>query len=101
MACRCIPPLPCSRRARGAISTRGASPDGTRFESSVLAATDVAARKAGAAGAPAPMPAWDVFRPLVATTGVVAALGAVLTPLAARRGRAAAALVAATTMIAT
>ena len=74
---------------------------GTLFESSVLAATDVATRKAGVGGGAPPLPAWDVFRPLVATTGVVTALGAVLTPLAARLGRAVAAFVAASTMIAT
>jgi len=74
---------------------------GTLFESSVLAATDVATRKASVAGAPAPMPAWDAFRPLVVTTGVVMAVGAVLTLLAARCGRTIAAFVVAATMIST
>ena len=74
--------------------------DGGRlFESSVLAATDVATRKTSVAGGPAPMPAWGVFRPLVVTTGVFTAVGAVLTPIAARCGRATAAFVVAAMMI--
>jgi hypothetical protein len=72
---------------------------GPRFESSVLVATDVAARKTSAAGVPAPMPAWEAFRPLLVRTGVVTAVGAVLTVLAARCGRAIAAFAVAATMM--
>lgn len=74
---------------------------GARFESVVLSVTDIAARKAGAVGAPSPMPAWSAFRSLVATTGGVMALGAVATLVAVRFGRAAAACVAVATMLAT
>lgn len=72
---------------------------GARFEASVLAATDVATRKTGVAGAPAPMPGWDAFRPLVVTAGIVTAVGAVVTPIAARYHRAMAAFVVAGVMV--
>lgn len=72
---------------------------GSLFESSVLTATDVAARKTLAAGGLAPVPAWDSFRPLVMRTGMILAVGAVLTRLAAPFGRAITAGVVTATMI--
>jgi 4-amino-4-deoxy-L-arabinose transferase-like glycosyltransferase len=72
---------------------------GELFRSSVFTATDVAARKTVAAGGPAPMPAWDAFRPLFVRTAVVLAVGAVLTRLVAPFGRAVTAAVVTVTMM--
>jgi 4-amino-4-deoxy-L-arabinose transferase-like glycosyltransferase len=60
---------------------------GTLFESSVLTATDVAARKTVATGAPPPLPPWDAFRPLVVRATAVLAAGAALTRFAVPLGR--------------
>ncbi|MBI1963529.1 MAG: glycosyltransferase family 39 protein [Candidatus Rokubacteria bacterium] len=62
--------------------------DGARFVADVLGAADVATRKSAAAGAAAPVPAWEAFRPLVGATALVfaaGALGATVCALAWRR----------------
>jgi hypothetical protein len=59
------------------------STDAAAFMGEVLGATDVATRKAGAAGAPLPVPPWSAFRPLLGATALTLAAGAVALAIAA------------------
>jgi 4-amino-4-deoxy-L-arabinose transferase-like glycosyltransferase len=82
----------------------GFASDGRAFEAVVAGATDVASRKAAAAGAAPPFPPWAALRPLVGQAAVVLGAGALLTLLAAaappRWRRVAPAIAVAATMLA-
>ncbi len=74
--------------------------DGSAVMAGVMGATDVATRKSAVAGAPAPIPPWFAFRPLVGATALALAAGAVaLAVCAACRARAAGAYVTAATFL--
>jgi hypothetical protein len=57
--------------------------EGAAFMSEVVATTDVASRKSLTAGAPAPVPSWSAFRPLVGAAALILAAGALALGVAA------------------
>lgn len=63
-----------------------ASPSGGSALAGALGATDVATRKAAAAGAPAPLPPPGAFRPVLLAAALVLAVGAALAAIAAVAG---------------
>jgi 4-amino-4-deoxy-L-arabinose transferase-like glycosyltransferase len=64
-----------------------ASGDGSAFVGSVMAATDVATRKAAAVGQESALPAWQAWRGMLTMTAAVLALGALATAALAAVGR--------------
>jgi 4-amino-4-deoxy-L-arabinose transferase-like glycosyltransferase len=76
------------------------SSDGSAFMGQVMSATDVASRKSGVAGVPAPIPPWLALRPLIGATALAFAGGAVaLAVTAFARARTAAAYATAAALL--
>lgn len=74
----------------GVVCALAWSPAGAALGEPMLAAADVATRKAAAAGLGVALPPWEVFRPLLGTGALVWLAGGVLTTVLAARPRAAA-----------